>query len=256
MKKLFLNDRFILWMILLNAITIFMQGFEMESRYLNLARVADNFFTMIFLAEMIFKIREFSFSGYWAKNWNKFDALLIILATPSLVLWIFNLNDIGLQFLLVFRIARVFKFFRFIQFIPNVDKLIKGINQALKASVIVIIGFFIYNFVVSIVTCFLYQHIAPDYFGDPVQSFYTIFKIFTVEGWYEIPDLIAEQTNAVIAFFSKLYFILILLTGGIFGLSLVNSIFVDAMVSDNNEDLEKKVDELSKEISRLRQNLE
>ena len=190
------------------------------------------------------------------KIWNKFDFTLIILATPSLVLWIFNLNDIGLQFLLVFRIARVFKFFRFIQFIPNVNKLIKGINQALKASVIVIIGFFIYNFVVSIVTCFLYQHIAPDYFGDPVQSFYTIFKIFTVEGWYEIPDLIADKTNTLIAFFSKVYFILILLTGGIFGLSLVNSIFVDAMVSDNNEDLEKKVDELSKEISRLRQNLE
>lgn len=68
--------------------------------------------------------------------------------------------------------------------------------------------------------------------------------------------MIADQTNTAIAFFSKLYFILILLTGGIFGLSLVNSIFVDAMVSDNNEDLEKKVDELSKEISRLRQNLE
>ena len=74
MKKLFLNDRFILWMILLNAITIFIQGFEMDSRYLNLARVADNFFTMIFLAEMVFKIREYGFSGYWAKNWNKFDS--------------------------------------------------------------------------------------------------------------------------------------------------------------------------------------
>ena len=125
-----------------------------------------------------------------------------------------------------------------------------------KASVIVIIGFFIYNFVVSVITSFLYNNIAPDYFGNPIQSFYTVFKIFTVEGWYEIPDMIANQTNKVIAFLSRIYFIIILLTGGIFGLSLVNSIFVDAMVSDNNEDLEKKVDELTKEVKRLRQNME
>jgi voltage-gated sodium channel len=77
-----------------------------------------------------------------------------------------------------------------------------------------------------------------------------------VEGWYEIPDLIAGKTNVVVAFLSKVYFILILLTGGIFGLSLVNSIFVDAMVSDNNEDLEKKVDALTSEISKLRERIE
>jgi voltage-gated sodium channel len=32
------------------------------------------------------------------------------------------------------------------------------------------------------------------------------------------------------------------------GLSLLNSIFVDAMVSDNNDELEKRVKELSDEI--------
>lgn len=256
MKTLFLKDKFILWIIILNAITIFLQGFDIEQQYLSLIRIADNLFTVIFLVEMVIKIREYGFNDYWKSNWNKFDAILIILATPSLILWVLSLDNIGLQFLLVFRIARVFKFFRFIKFIPNVDKLIRGINQALKASVIVIIGFFIYNFVVSIITCFLYQNIAPDYFGDPIQSFYSIFKIFTVEGWYQIPELVADKTNITIAFLTKVYFIIILLTGGIFGLSLVNSIFVDAMVSDNNEDLEKKVDHLSDEIAKLRNMLD
>src|SRR6056297_2887004 len=252
MKNLFLNDKFILWIILLNALTIFLQGFEIEPEYLSLIRIADNLFTVIFIIEMTIKIREYGFTEYWKINWNKFDAILVVLATPSLLLWAFNLDIVGLHFLLVFRIARVFKFFRFIKFIPNVDKLIKGINQALKASVIVIIGFFIFNFVVSIITCFLYQNLAPDYFGDPIRAFYSIFKIFTVEGWYQIPELVAEKTNLVVAFFTKVYFIVILLTGGIFGLSLVNSIFVDAMVSDNNEDLEQKVDHLSAEITKLR----
>ncbi|MBO6081618.1 MAG: hypothetical protein J6P46_01180, partial [Bacteroidales bacterium] len=57
----------------------------------------------------------------------------------------------------------------------------------------------------------------------------------------------------------RMYFVLILIAGGIIGLSLVNSIFVDAMVSDNNDALEAevkeltgKVDELLDEIKRLK----
>lgn len=45
---------------------------------------------------------------------------------------------------------------------------------------------------------------------------------------------------------TTLYFVLILLIGGIFGLSLVNSIFVDAMVSDNTVELDKWVESLKR----------
>jgi voltage-gated sodium channel len=43
----------------------------------------------------------------------------------------------------------------------------------------------------------------------------------------------------------------VLFFGGIFGLSLVNSIFVDTMISDNNVPLEEKIEELEKKIDRL-----
>jgi voltage-gated sodium channel len=115
----------------------------------------------------------------------------------------------------------------------------------------VLIGFLIYNFIVAILSCFFYRQLAPEYFGNPLTSFYTIFRIFTVEGWYEIPDIISARSSNAISFLTKLYFTVILLTGGIFGLSLVNSIFVDAMVSDNNDALEKKVNELQKKIDLL-----
>ena len=48
-----------------------------------------------------------------------------------------------------------------------------------------------------------------------------------------------------------MYFIFVVFSGGIFGLSLVNSIFVDAMVSDNNDELEKKIDNLETKITLL-----
>ena len=52
-------------------------------------------------------------------------------------------------------------------------------------------------------------------------------------------------------FFIYFYFIIVVLTGGILGLSLVNSIFVDSMISDNNDELEKKIDNLDIKVTEL-----
>lgn len=126
-----------------------------------------------------------------------------------------------------------------------------SIKRALKTSYIIGIGFFILIFIVSLVSCALYKDVAPEYFGNPLQSIYAIFQLFSVEGWYEIPDLIAERSTPLWGSIVKLYFSVLLLIGGIIGLSLVNSIFVDAMVEDNNDELEKEVQLLHDKIDKL-----
>jgi voltage-gated sodium channel len=228
-----------------------MQGFDLASLFMNMLIQIDNIITLIFLFELITKINSYGLKRFLKSNWNVFDAILIVLALPSLYLWIFNGNTSQLDYLLVLRISRIFKFFRIVRFFPNIDHLVLGVQRALKASVIVLLGFLIYNFVISVLSCFLYRNIAPDYFANPLISFYTVFKIFTVEGWYEIPDYISKNSSETIGFLTKVYFIIILITGGIFGLSLVNSIFVDAMVSDNNDKLEQKIESLEKKIDKL-----
>lgn len=250
-RNILLNDRFIFGLIIVNSIVIFLQGFEMERLMKSILVQLDNIITLIFLFELIVKVDTFKLKGFLKSNWNIFDAILIALAIPSLFFWVINGDPTQLDYLLILRITRVFKFFRFLRFFPNIDHLIKGVQRALKASVIVLLGFIVYNFIISVLSCFFYRTIAPEYFGNPIISFYSIFKIFTVEGWYEIPDFIASSSNETIGFLTKIYFILIVTTGGVFGLSLVNSIFVDAMVSDNNEDLEKKIESLEKKIDEL-----
>ena len=116
------------------------------------------------------------------------------------------------------------------------------------------IAFFIYSFVFAVISYYLFDDLAPEYFANPAVSFYTIFQLFTVEGWYEIPAAAAENSSLLEAFWIKTYFVIMLLTGGIFGLSIINSIFVDAMVSDNNEDLERKIDRLEDKIDYLTKN--
>jgi len=250
-KKLFLNDKFILILILLNAITIFASGFEISPNNRFALLLIDNLITGFFITEIIVKFKEFGVKDYFKSNWNKFDFILVTLSFPTLIAFIGNVEVTSFSFLLVFRVMRVFKSFRFLKFIPGIEHLVKGIGRALKASIVVLIGFVIYIFIIGIFSFYIFKEISPENFGNPLNSLYSIFKIFTVEGWYEIPEQLTRSLSSTTSFFTYLYFIFVVISGGIFGLSLVNSIFVDAMVSDNNDELEKKIELINKKIDKL-----
>ncbi|MDO9551086.1 ion transporter [Rhodonellum sp.] len=250
LKKLFLNDIFILYLIILNAIIIFISGFDFGEKNNFTLSLIDNGITILFITELIFKLIQFG-KGYFKSNWNKFDFVLIVLSIPAFVAFILNANVHDFSFFLVFRVMRVFKSFRFLKFVPGIDHLIRGIQRALKASIIIMLGFIVYIFIVGLFSFYLFKENSPEYFGNPLISLYSTFKIFTVEGWFEIPEQVNNSFSSTRSFFTYIYFIFVVLSGGILGLSLVNSIFVDAMVSDNNDELEKKIDNLELKIDKL-----
>lgn len=253
LKRLFLNDYCILYLIIANAVLIFIQEFELNG---NILDYIEPVFTILFIVEMTVKIHEYGFSKYISDGWNRLDFILIIISIPSLAVIFYNDSALHLNIFLALRVFRVFKFLRLIRFFPNATSLVTSVKRALKASYIIIVGFFLLVFIVSLVTCALYKNVAPEYFDNPINSFYSIFRLFSIEGWYDIPNLIASRSNITIAFLSKLYFIVLLLCGGILGLSLVNSIFVDAMVSDNNDELQEEVSQLSKKIETLTEKID
>lgn len=88
-------------------------------------------------------------------------------------------------------------------------------------------------------------------YNDDGHSLYSTFRLFTVEGWYEQPDAIANNSSVAWGVFARIYFVILLFFDGIIGMSLINSIFVDAMAEDNNDELMKKVTDLEKKIDRL-----
>lgn len=239
-----LNDRNILTLIIINSIIIFCLGFDLSHQTNSILHIIDNSISTLFVAEVIVKIKKYGSGGYFSKGWNIFDFLLVLISIPSLLVFM-GLEVSDMSYLLVFRTLRVFKVFRFFRFIPNIDRLLQGIIRALKSSLLILVSFTLYIFIVGILSHSIFGY--SDLFSDPGTSMYTILKVFTLEGWYEFPDELTENATMLKVFFIRLYFILILISGGIFGLSLVNSIFVHSMV-DTNEKLEEKVDELKKMI--------
>ncbi len=252
LKKFFLNERNIMIIIMINSITVFIEGFDdLPLSLVKLFGILDYVFTLIFCLELIIELKHFGWKEYVKHGWNRLDIFLVVLSLPSLFIAFSSDENLNFGFFLVLRLSRLFKFFRFIRFIPGIEHLISGVKRAMKSSVLVLLSFFILILILSMLTCFLFKQVSPEYFGNPLLSFYSIFKIFTVEGWYEIPDSIAAKSSTIVAFLSRFFFSAILIVGGILGLSLVNSIFVDSMVSDSNVGLENKIDEMNKKIDLL-----
>ena len=252
LKRFFTNDNIMLVLVLINTGIIFVSGFASNQGEMLL--ILDSLFTLLFLFEAIVKIQVKGFRKYWSDSWNRFDFILVMIALPSCIN-IFGEVIPGTSVLLSLRTMRAFKAFRMLRFIPNIDNLLKGIRLAFKSTYIVAIGLIVLLLVFSIITTFLFGSVAPQYFGNPALSVYSIFRLFTIEGWYDMPEAIAINGGATMAFLARVYFSVLLFMGGIIGMSLVNSIFVDAMAADNNDEVLEKLEQLEEKLDRINNDL-
>jgi voltage-gated sodium channel len=69
-----------------------------------------------------------------------------------------------------------------------------------------------------------------------------------------MPEAIAVNGGSAMAVFARIYFSVLLFMGGIIGMSLVNSIFVDAMAADNNDEVLEKLSQLEKKLDKIEGN--
>jgi voltage-gated sodium channel len=205
-----------------------------------------------FLVEVTLKIKAQRWK-YFSGGWNRYDFIVTLLSLPSLIVLIFpESQTTWLASASALRAGRLLRFLRLLKFIPNAEHLFKGVSRACKASVGVFIALAILNITLALTATMLFGQISPEHFGDPLKSSYSLLKMFTIEGWYEIPDTIAEQNPDLwLATILRIYAIATVLIGGILGMGLANAIFIDEMTSDNNERLEAKLDNLLQEVASL-----
>lgn len=226
-----------------------------EAMVYRIAALIDLFCVVYFVAETSLKIGSFGWRRYWARGWNRFDFCVVMASIPVIVAPLMSIDELGV--LMALRLGRLFRLFRLMHFIPNRAHLWLGVKRALKASVGIFLALLIINLVFSLGATQLFGRIAPEHFGNPALSTYSLFRVFTVEGWYEIPDAIAGRApHAAIGILARIYFMGAVLVGGIFGVALANAVFVDEMTVDNNDDLKRKIDTLVGEVRALRAELE
>ena len=219
----------------------------------SVARWVDYACVVYFIIETGLKMLQHGFSAYWRNRWNRADFIIVLISAPVLLSPLFETH--ALSIVLVLRLGRLFRLFRLMRFIPNREHLYQGVRRALRASIGVFLALCLINVILSLGATQLFGKAAPEYFGNPALSSYSLFRVFTVEGWYEIPDTVAARSYPLLAVLARLYFMGSVLVGGFLGVALANAVFVDEMTMDNNDPLEKKIDALTEEIRALKEQL-
>jgi voltage-gated sodium channel len=255
------SDRLVMTVIVLNATALVLH--EMAPRGSAMRAFwywIDYVCVVFFLVEALIKIRRDGWRRYWANGWNKFDFTVVVVSLPALLGPFFDVSRFAL--ILILRLGRLFRLFRVLRFIPNLDHLVTGVRRALRASIGVFLALLLINLILAVMATLLFRDLDPEHFGDPISSGYSIFQVFTVEGWNDIAENLetraaeTKSTNPKLLIAgTRIFFVAAVLIGGILGLSLANAVFVDEMMMDNTEILERKVDSLSEEIRRLREDL-
>lgn len=248
MKRILFNNRVIMTLVLLNAVAIFLQESGLHHPVL---RVVDYACTVLFVVEMVLKIRELGMRGYWKRGWNVLDGTVTLLSLPSLAEPFLPDEWMNVSFLLTLRALRLLKLLRAGRYFPNVNEVFRGLVLALRRSAAFMLAFVLLIVIFAIINCSLFGEVAPQYFATPLDSVYSVFRLFTVEGWYDIPDAVTATLSPVWSHMVRIYFCLLLIGGGIIGMSLINSIFVDAMVADNNDDVKEQLRRIEEKLDRL-----
>lgn len=252
MKKFFLNERVILAIVLLNVVAIFLQECGVNNIALN---VVDIVCTIIFVVEMSVKHSVYGLKGYWGDQWNMLDGVVTIISLPALLTY-FSPSLFNYSFIIAFRALRVFKLFRTARRFPHLTEIWNGFKLAMRQSAAFLLGYLVIIVVVAMFNSAVFGNVAPQYFSTPLDGIYAIFQMFTIEGWYEIPNAVVGNMAPVWTHLVRIYFCLLLIGGGIIGMSLINSIFVDALAADNNDDVKAKLDLLERKLDEMKKLLE
>ncbi len=255
--RFLISERTVMVVVLLNATVLTLAGFYEEGAPEKiLFEWVDYGCVVYFVFEVILKIRHFGWRGYIASGWNKFDFLVTLFCVP--ILWSpFIANPYRLGLAPIFRTGRLFRLFRLLRFIPNADHMVVGIRRALRASVGVFLALLLANVILALTATYVFHDEAPEKFGNPALSFYSMFRIFTVEGWYEYPEALeGSGDHPAWLVGTRVFFMFSVLVCGMLGFSLANAVFLDEMTMDNTRFLESKVDDLNARIASLEEKID
>ncbi len=253
-----IREQTVIFVIGLNALIIFLDAFPpIHATAHDVLFAIDYVCILFFVLEMSLKLYAYGARGYFAVPWNVFDFSIVVLSSPALLIP-FGLETEGISALLVLRLVRLSRFLRLLRFIPRLERLLAGAKRALRASIGVLLAMLFYVFIFGLAGTYLFggpESPVHEKFSDPLISMFTMFTVFTVEGWFETPETLAATSGYWAGHGIRIFFVIAVISGGIILLSLLNAVFVEEMSSDLREQAEEEAEDQQASLLRVRDEL-
>lgn len=209
-SKLF--QRFIIAVILLNAAILGILATRVSPQTMQLLHTIDMVCLAIFVAELLLKFVTMR-GALFKDPWNVFDIIVVGIAFLP-----------ASGSLSVLRALRVLRLMRLVTVIPSMRRVVTGMFAAVPGGASVAAVLLVMYYVASIIGVMLFRDVAPQHFGNLGTTFFTLFKMMTLEGWPDVADdVLAESPNAWI------FFVLFIVLTTFTTLNLLFGIIVDAM---------------------------
>lgn len=249
-------QRFIVGLIVLNAILIGLETIpEVMLQFGPLIDTLDSAVLTLFVIEIMLKMILYR-RKFFDDPWNLFDFFIVAVSLAP-----------AAGSFAIFRSLRIVRTLRLLRSLPRLRLIIESLLQSVPSIswIVVLLGLVYYIFAVVGVNLFGANY--PEYFGDLGKATFTLFQIMTLESWSSaVARPIMEDTP-----FAALYFVTFILIATYTTLNIFIAIVVNTMnevslkdlqeeeehikdfVSKENEQLHKKIDELTRAIYELKQ---
>ncbi len=249
--KLLINEKFLTTILIIYALLVFFgEQFAAPLFTLTVWVWIDFAVTVIFLLEMFIRLHHDGLKRYIKHNW--FDAVVVLLSLPSLFVPFVEMNSLHMVLILrLLRLGRIMRVFLLFQYLPNINKLLKGFLSGLKQTASILMGFILVMFVFGLISYALFKDMSMQFFGTPLQSLHSMFQLFIIDGWLEITHSVSAGMEPMEKEVIYFYFIGLVALLGIVGMAFITSIFVDAMGEKENDDVQKKLNKISKKLDML-----
>lgn len=249
-------QRFIIFVILVNAVVLgvlTLRSLTPEVR--TLLVLIDNLCLAIFCVEIAMKLVTYRLR-FFRDGWNVFDFVVVMVALIP-----------ATGPLAALRALRVLRLLRLATAVPSMRRVITGMFAALPGGASVAGVLLLLYYVGAVIGTTLFAATVPEHFGDLGTTFFTLFKMMTLEGW---PDIAAE----VLPLHPQawIFFVTFIIFTTFTTLNLLFGIIVDAMeqakeaevreemaeqgVDVGTQSSEMRLAQMEQELKRIRELLE
>lgn len=206
-------QRTIITVILVNAVVLGLLTLKsIPQGFRDLLILVDRICLAIFIVEIALRLIAYRFR-FFLQGWNVFDFLVIAVALVP-----------AAGPLAVLRALRVLRLLRLATAVPSMRRVINGMFVALPGGASVAGVLLLLYYVGAIIGNSLFGADVPQYFGDIGTTFFTLFKMMTLEGW---PDIASEVL--VLHPRAWIFFVVFIVFTTFTTLNLLFGIIVDAM---------------------------
>jgi voltage-gated sodium channel len=266
---------FILGVILAAGIIVGIETYPaFYQKHHSLLHTVDRIILFIFAIEITLKIvaqgkRPWDF---FKDPWNVFDFIIV---------GVCFIPGIDTHYVAVLRLVRVLRVFRVISIFPRLQILVNALLKSIPSMGYVIVLLALIFYIYAVMGTFLFGIKDPVHFGNLHISMITLFKVLTLEGWTDIMNIqfygtndpMAEYNSKPISYASVIYFISFILLGAMIIMNLFIGVIMNSMQESHQEqereqkskasqpdsitgimnEVDRKIDDLKKDISRLRE---